>query len=200
MEEKQLQAELQSIRHLMERSTKFISLSGLSGILAGCYAILGGGAAYYFTKTYPQDPGILLIYLIITGVLVLLAAIGTAYYLSSSNARRAGQKVWNPASQGLFRAMAVPLLTGGFVVAILLWQQHYAFIIPSFLIFYGLALVAGGQFTFRDFRALGYIQIVLGLIALAMPGHDLLFWLLGFGFFHLLYGSMMYFKYERRKD
>jgi len=199
MEEKQLQSELQSIRHLMERSTKFISLSGLSGILAGCYALLGGGAAYYFSKIYSQEPGLLQIYLNIIGILVLFSAIGTAYYLSNRNAKRAGQKVWNPASQGLFRAMAVPLLTGGLVVVILLWQQHYAFIVPSFLIFYGLALVAGGQFTFRDFRGLGYVQIMLGLLALALPGNDLLFWLLGFGFFHLLYGSVMYFKYERRK-
>src|SRR5690554_6367063 len=199
MEEKQLQSELQSIRHLMERSTKFISLSGLSGILAGCYALLGGGAAYYFSKIYSQEPGLLQIYLNIIGILVLFSAIGTAYSLSNRNAKREGQKVWNPASQGLFRAMAIPLLTGGLVVVILLSQRYYAFIVPSFLILFRLSMMPGGQFSFWDFRGLGYVQIMLGLLALALPGNYLMFWLLGFGVFHFLYGSVMYFKYERRK-
>lgn len=199
MEDKQLQSELQSIRHLMERSTKFISLSGLSGMLAGCYAIGGALLADYYMKQFSGDPARLQHILILIAVLVLVAAIGTAYYLSRRNARRAGQRVWNPASQGLFRAMLIPLLTGGTFVGIAVWHQYYSFIVPAFLIFYGLALVAGGQFTFRDFRGLGYVQIVLGLLALAFPGYDLVFWLIGFGFFHLLYGSVMYFKYERKR-
>lgn len=199
MENKQIQTELQSIRHLMERSTKFISLSGLSGILAGCYAIIGGCVAKFLMDQYTHDVPLLQVYLILTASLVLIVAIGTAYFLSRKNAKRAGQQVWNPASQGLFRAMLIPLLTGGVFVLIALIKQHYEFIVPAFLIFYGLALVAGGQFTIRDFRALGYIQIGLGLLALFLSGNDLLFWLIGFGFFHLLYGSVMYFKYERRK-
>lgn len=199
MEDKQLQSELQSIRHLMERSTKFISLSGLSGILAGCYAIGGAILADYYMKHFSLDHASLQNILILIAVLVLVAAIATAYYLSRRNAARAGKSVWNPASQGLFRAMLVPLLTGGGFVVIAVWQQHYSFIVPAFLIFYGLALVAGGEYTFRDFRGLGYVQVVLGLLALAFPGHDIIFWLVGFGFFHLLYGSVMYFKYERKR-
>src|ERR1700759_3425393 len=46
MEENKIHDDLTAIRSLMERSQKFISLSGLSGILAGIYALIGAAAAY----------------------------------------------------------------------------------------------------------------------------------------------------------
>jgi len=46
MENKSVHQNLESIRQLMERSVKFVSLSGLSGILAGIYALIGAVLAY----------------------------------------------------------------------------------------------------------------------------------------------------------
>ena len=42
--------QLSDIRQLMERSSRFISLSGLSGVFAGIYAIIGAGAAYWYLR------------------------------------------------------------------------------------------------------------------------------------------------------
>ena len=39
--------DLASMRKLMERSVKFMSLSGLSGVLAGIYALAGVAIAYF---------------------------------------------------------------------------------------------------------------------------------------------------------
>ncbi len=57
MEEKEIHDELSAIRGLMERSSKFISLSGLSGILAGVYALIGATIVYY--EVYSKMPALL---------------------------------------------------------------------------------------------------------------------------------------------
>jgi hypothetical protein len=70
-------------------------------------------------------------------------------------------------------------------------------IASALLIFYGLALVAGSEFTYTEVKWLGIAEILLGLIALCIPAYGLLLWAIGFGLLHILYGSIMYFKYER---
>ena len=39
--------DLQAIREIMERSSKFLSLSGLSGIFAGVCALIGAAIAWF---------------------------------------------------------------------------------------------------------------------------------------------------------
>ena len=127
MDHKQLGAELHSIRSLMERSAKFISLSGLSGILAGFYALMGAGAACVlmyrthglsFSSDYLPSTSAVMWQLTGIGVGVLVAAVATALLLSRRKARALGQQVWNPASKGLLRAVAYPLVTGGLLALI----------------------------------------------------------------------------------
>lgn len=207
MNQEQLQSELLSIRHLMERSVKFISLSGLSGILAGCYALIGAALGYRevygfsskvgYRDNYVTEDSVLL-KLVIIALVVLLLSIGTAVWLSARKARKQGQGIWNPASRGLLKAVGVPLVTGGLFVLVMIARGTYGLIAPACLIFYGLALVAGSQYTYRDVKGLGILQIVLGLLAACLPGYGLVFWSLGFGALHILYGFIMYFKYDRR--
>lgn len=47
MESKNYQEELAHIRQMMERSSRFISLSGLSGVIAGIVALLGSFYVYF---------------------------------------------------------------------------------------------------------------------------------------------------------
>lgn len=231
MEEKELQDELASIRSLMERSSKFISLSGLSGILAGVYALIGAGVAYmvidnasanryiFFNgvKTHvplaPTDTPVFSRYIIdrslvweLAGVAlaVLLASVITAILLSSRQAKRKGQPMWGTASRSLLFHMGVPLITGGCLIAVLIFfkegsafHPYYGLVAPASLIFYGLALLSASNFTFTDVKYLGLFEIVVGLTAACFPGHGLLFWAFGFGVLHIIYGSMMYFKYDK---
>lgn len=206
MEDKDLLAEISSIKSIMERSTRFISLSGLSGVLAGIYALIGAGFAYkliyadVYTEGYLcyQQDNIGKLFLIASAVLVL--SIVTGIWLTFRKASKKGQLVWNQTSKSLLMSGALPLLTGGCFVLILFSQGHYSIIAPGCLIFYGLSLVAASQYTFGDVKWLGICEVGLGLVATLLPGFGLAFWAIGFGVLHILYGTIMHFKYDRESS
>jgi hypothetical protein len=59
-------------------------------------------------------------------------------------------------------------------------------------------LINASKYTFNDIRYLGFCEIILGLGAAVYVGYGLYFWALGFGILHIIYGAMMYYKYERK--
>uniref|UniRef100_UPI003D7FD13D hypothetical protein n=1 Tax=Pedobacter sp. TaxID=1411316 RepID=UPI003D7FD13D len=172
MKDQDIYAELSSIRNLMERSTKFISLSGLSGVLAGIYALIGAYVGYklIYAKNsglhtrdfYVNDPQVIW-NLVIIALAVLILSIATCIFLSHRQALKKHENFWNPVSKRLLVNMAVPLVTGGLLISIFIFRGYFGVIASACLIFYGLALVAGSQFTFSDVKWLGFCEIVLGL-------------------------------------
>lgn len=202
---------LTEIRSLMERSSKFLSLSGLSGVSAGLIALAGAAVVYMRLRTswltvlsYDRldmydDAAQYTIeqFLVTVAVVVLGLALLSGTYFTVRKARRQGQTVWNASSQRLLWAMAVPLATGGVFCIALLYYNLIWLAFPSTLIFYGLALLNGGKYTLRDVESLGYCEISLGLLSLFWPGYNLLTWAIGFGVLHIAYGLAMYYKYER---
>jgi len=114
-----------------------------------------------------------------------------------TNAKKAGEKIWNPTSRRVLINFLIPLITGGIFALLLLKNKHYGLIAPVTLLFYGLACLNASKYTLRDVRYLGITQIILGLIAVEFSGYGLYFWVIGFGLCHILYGSMMYYKYDR---
>lgn len=206
---------LTEIRSLMERSSKFLSLSGLSGISAGVVALVGAivvsarlrtglftvlrhdySNAYYTTMNHQEVRQ----FLVMVAVIVLVLALLSGSYFTIRKARRQGQTVWNTSSQRLAWAMLVPLATGGVFCLALLQYNLIWLAFPVTLIFYGLALLNGSKYTLRDVESLAYCEIGLGLIALFWPGYNLLTWALGFGVLHIAYGLAMYVKYERTTE
>lgn len=201
MEEKDYLKDIQDIRSMMAQSSQFISLSGLSGILAGIYALVGAYFAYYLITndrsyyiTYESTTFKLLLLIAAT---VLLLSIVTSYLLTVRKAKKVGEKVWNPTSRRLIVNFSIPLVTGGIFSLLLLKSGYFLIIAPITLIFYGLACVNASKYTLRDVRYLGITQIILGLISTEFPGYGLHFWALGFGICHILYGSIMHYKYDR---
>lgn len=198
--------DLASIRNIMERSSRFVSLSGISGIMAGIYALIGAGIAYYLIY-YPHSPfGFRFHYvnetrtilqLGLTAFLVLAATLLTGYVFTVKKAKKQRSKIWDKTSKRLLMSGAIPLITGGFFILVLISRGYFIIVSPSCLIFYGLALVNASNYTFDDIKYLGYAQIVLGLITALIPGYGLIFWALGFGVFHIIYGLMMHYKYDR---
>ncbi len=198
--------DIASIRTMMERSAKFISLSGMSGVLAGIYALAGAAAAYALIQ-YPRSPFQyrvqsladydVLIKLLGIAVVVLVASIGTGMWLSHRKASKHGVKVWNAASRALVINMMIPLVTGGIFILVMLYTGHFGLAAPSCLIFYGIALINASPNTFDEIRYLGFCEIGLGLLSAAMPGYGLAFWALGFGVLHIIYGVIMYKKYDK---
>jgi len=206
MQEKDIYSELSSIRNLMERSTKFISLSGLSGIMAGIYALIGAYAGYKivygnsgdldYRDHYVNAPETLFS-LLLVAVAVLIFSILTGIWLTIRQARKKGENFWNPVSKRLLTNMTIPLVTGGLFIMVLTIRGEYGIIASACLIFYGLALVSGGQYTFSDVKWLGFCEIILGLLAALFPGYGIIFWVTGFGLLHILYGTIMHFKYNQ---
>lgn len=197
--------DIASIRTMMERSAKFISLSGLSGVLSGVYALAGATAAY-FTVHYPASPADYrmesvqapeaVFKLIVIAVAVLVASILTGVWLSRKKAKKYGLKLWTPTSRTLLFNMLVPLVTGGVFILTMLFTGHFGLAAPACLIFYGLALIQASANTFQEVRYLGFCEIVLGLVSALMPGYGLIFWAAGFGVLHIVYGAIMHNKYD----
>ncbi|WP_189604086.1 hypothetical protein [Salinimicrobium marinum] len=199
--------DLSEIRSMMERSTRFLSLTGWSGIMAGVYALAGAYIAYrFYYQNFDTDSLSAGQYTIVTGnvldlvflgVAVLVLAIGTAIILSQRKSTKKGERLWNAAARRLITNMAISLITGGVFILILLSKGLFVFAAPASLIFYGLALLNASKFTFEELRSLGIIQVVMGLIAAIFVNHALLFWALGFGVMHIIYGIYMHLKYEK---
>lgn len=198
--------DLASIRDIMERTAKFISLSGLSGVLAGFYALAGATAAYFIVH-YPISPIEYRVYsasapdtlwkLLAIATIVLILSVGTGFYLSSKKALKHGVKFWGGATRKLVINLMIPLVTGGLFILIMLGSGHYGLAAPASLIFYGLALINASSNTFDEIRYLGFSEIVVGLACAALPGYGLAFWAFGFGVLHIFYGAIMYNKYDK---
>lgn len=206
MEKQDLYAELSSIRNLMERSTKFISLSGLSGIMAGIYALVGSYIGYKIV--YPTSGGLqyrdsyinetnVMINLTLVAAGVLIFSVVTGVWLTIRQANKKGERFWNPVSKRLLINFAIPLFTGGLFILVMIFRGNYGIVASASLVFYGLALVASSQYTFSDVKWLGVLEILLGLFAALFPGYGIIFWSIGFGLLHILYGTIMHFKYKQ---
>lgn len=200
-------ADLQAIRSMMQRSSKFLSLSGWSGVMAGIYGLL---AAYIAQQQLGFDPTSLesaklsgmeaydaLRGMMLLAAILLVLSIGTAAWMAQQKAQKLGEVVWTAASRRLLADLAVPLLTGGLLLLALAWLGYHVLLLPASLLFYGLTLYQAGPVTYTALRILGLLNIALGFLALLITEHALLFWAVGFGLLHIVYGLFIHFRYEK---
>jgi hypothetical protein len=199
--------DIEEIRSLMEKSSKFISLSGWAGIFAGVFALLGSYIALTYLDFNPQSLSVdtennpfqqkQIFSLVQLALLVFLLAISFALFFTHRRAKRKDELLWTPTAKRLVMNMAVPLFTGGILILLFISHGLIGFIAPFSLLFYGLALFTISKFTFDEVKILGLIEILLGLISVYKVSLGLLFWAIGFGVVHIVYGIYVYFKYER---
>lgn len=198
--EKHLQ-DLKEIRLLMERSTKFLSLSGLSGIAVGVVALIAAFIVYSENIWHPINETVMatdhVSFLVSLALATFLCALLVGFIFTKRKANKIGEKVWNKLSQKLLIHLGIPLLVGGLFAFALLVKGVIWPLAGLTLVFYGLALINGSQFTFREIYYLGVCEIILGIIALFWVGYSLLFWAIGFGVLHIIYGARMYNKYDK---
>ncbi|GAA4959454.1 hypothetical protein [Algibacter aquimarinus] len=202
MESKDYLKDISDIKDMMNKSSRFISLSGLSGILAGVYALIGASIAYWLVTTYSN--GILTLdgwvfkTCLFTLFMVAVLSIVTGIILTTIKAKKHDAKIWDTTSRRLVFNFLIPLIAGGLYILIILSQGKYGQSGGLMLIFYGLALVNASKYSIGDIRYLGYVQIILGLIGAWEPGYGFWLWVLGFGIMHIIYGTWMYLKYDRK--
>ena len=195
--------DIKAIRDMMEKSSKFLSLSGLSGVFAGFFAVAGAAFAYFYLLKDPaatdynhkQEALILLA----DALLVLLFSIGFGIYFSWKKARKNKQSLFNSVTWRAIYNLAIPLIAGGIFSFLLLWHGDIGLVTASTLLFYGLALINTSKYTFDEIHYLGIIEVALGLLAAAFLRYGIVFWTIGFGFCHVLYGGIMYNKYDKKK-
>ena len=201
---------IQDIRSMMQRSSRFISLSGLSGIAAGLWALIGAYFAYDWIYEYYigyEEAGYtgaafqnLEWNLLLLAGAVLAASLISAFYFTWRRAKKHRQPLWDPTSRKLLINTAIPLITGGLFILAMLQYNDWKFVAPACLVFYGLALINGSKYTLSEIRYLGFCEIILGLINTQFIGYGLYFWAIGFGVLHIIYGFLMWWKYERGEN
>lgn len=193
------QRDLTEIRAMMERSTKFLSLSGLAGVMAGIYALVGVLLA---VRTIGFDPtGVAAAVepgpVVLLASVILILAIGTAALLSWRKARIKGERIWNAASRRVLGRMAIPLVAGGLLILLLLVEGLAGLAAPLSMVFYGIALYGISEYTYRELGYLGLLQIALGLVAVWLIEYSLWLWAIGFGLLHIIYGIYIHLRHER---
>ena len=211
MENHQNIEDLKHIRNLMERSSKFLSLSGFSGIAAGVIALVGAAIAYFIVfeqgaVKYDEHMRALgngstmdiRLKMAVLAASVLACAVGAAWYFSSRKAKRAGTRLWTSTARRTLYHFMIPLVAGGIFCVVLAVNHDIHLVGSATLIFYGLALINSGKFTVDEVHYLGLSELVLGFLAGVFLNYGLLFWALGFGVMHIVYGIRMYHKYDRR--
>lgn len=206
---------LSEIKNLMERSTKFISLSGLSGVIAGFTALIGAAVAYlrmdYYLGTVSmdystsrsvtiEDMNTLTLELIGIAMTVLVISLIAGVLLTIKESNKNGQSIWDKNSMSLLTNLLIPLGAGGMFCLILIYHNLFVLVAPATLIFYGLALVNASKYTITEIKYLGILEISLGLLSAIFVGEGLFFWSIGFGILHIIYGTLMHFKYNKNSN
>lgn len=205
-EKKDYIQDIADIKYMMERSSKFLSLSGWAGILAGIYGL---AAAYVVSEIWEFNPNTIVVtvddgnyfaylqHILFLSAGVFILAIATSVIFSYRNANKRGETLWNPTSKRVFVHLMIPLMAGGIFALILISKGLLGLLAPATLLFYGLGLINVSKFTYREVGVLGGIQIILGLAATYFIEYAVLLWAIGFGAVHIVYGIYIHYKYER---
>ncbi|KAA9338381.1 hypothetical protein F0P96_05980 [Hymenobacter busanensis] len=203
-------AQLTEIRSIMERSSRFISLSGLSGIGAGVVALAGAAFGHWYLTSHYGEGGFVrlmegstearastLPFLLGLAVGTVLLAFAVAFWFTRRRALQDGRTLWDGAARRLFWSLAVPLVVGGLFCIQLYVRGAAGLVVPAMLVFYGMALLNASKYTLDEIKLLAYTMLLLGLVASLLPNYAFLFFALGFGLGHIGYGLLMYNRYER---
>ena len=199
--------DIAEIRSIMERSTKFLSLSGFAGIGAGVVALAGAWKAWemftadgvvldYSATAADLEPGTR-ISLVLLGVAVLVLALAIAWFFSRRIIRQHAEPVNGTVMRHLVLSFALPILVGMIMTLLLFTHGPLWPVVPSMLLFYGLGLFSAGSVTFGEVRTLVVLEILLGLAAALLPEFGLYFWAAGFGVLHIVYGILFFRKYRQ---
>ncbi len=204
--------DITAIRTMMERASKFLSLSGLSGVMAGLVATIGGIFVYWYLEIHAIDSGLLknigfeypdfrkvVLNVAIVAFLVLSLSVGSAVFFTLRKAKGINKLIFDTNAIRILLSIFVPMLVAAIVILALLTKNYFDLIVPTMFFLYGLGLINAGYFTFRDVSYLGYLELVLGAICLVFPEWSIQLWVVGFGLLHMVYGTIMYLKYDRKE-
>ena len=207
--------DLSSIKAMMEKSSKFSSLSGMSILLTGLLAIVGATFVFFdigfsvseveisysqliSKKGTPEDLFLKIKLLVTIASVILLVSLVILYFSAKSKSSKEGISLLNPTFVRTLKSLFIPLFSGGIFSLFLIHHQLYGLVAPATLIFYGLGLVNASKHSYEELEKLGYVELILGITASYFMGMGLLFWMIGFGLGHVVFGMYLHFKYDRK--
>lgn len=199
MEKEKYINDLREIRMIMSRSSRFLSLSGLSGMSTGLIALVGALLAHQlvfknhdllvFGVVPIKEESLHTLLLIALGTLML--SILSALWFTRRKSKKENQHAWDLQAKRLLINLLIPLTTGGILCLIFLLKGYVGLLPAMTLIFYGLALINGSHHTLSHIRYLGMADIALGIVALLFIEQSLYVWMVGFGVLQIIYGLMI---------
>lgn len=216
IENQQSYRDLSHIKNMMERSSRFISLSGWSGVSAGICALIGAWVAHPYVmgrkdflidrnanSIYEEGFSFSLIFnnrLFWIAGITFIAALISAFIFTYLKSKKDNTPLLGKAARRLMFNVCMPIVVGGVFILKLTEYGTFGLVAPACLLFYGLALINASKYTLVEIRYLGYAQIILGLISMGFVGYGIYFWAIGFGLLHIFYGLYMWKKYELNAD
>jgi len=202
------------VKEMMEKSSKFSSLSGLSIIYTGILALIGG-VIIYFDLSFslsekeisysqlinrnanPDDLYTKVKLLVYIASVILILSLLLLYVSAKSKAKKEQVNLFTSSFARTLKSLFVPLFSGGIFSLFLIHHGLYGLVAPATLIFYGLGLINASKHSYDELEKLGYVELFLGISASYFMGTGLIFWVIGFGFGHVLFGIYLHFKYDR---
>ena len=192
--------DIKAIREMMERSSKFQAINGLSLVIAGVLAVAGAAFAYFYLRDLSQTDfnRTQVTWILLADALVVLGlAIGVITLFSWRKAKKNNQNLFNKVTMRAAYNLMIPLAAGGIFSLVLLYNGNVGYIASTTLIFYGLALINASKFTVGEIHFLGICEVIVGLLAAVYLYHGIYWWTIGFGIFHIIFGIIMYVKYDK---
>ena len=203
------------IKDLMEKSSKFSNVSGIAVLFTGFLALIGATFIYFdigfsvsdvhisYNQLISQNgkPDVLNIklkLLISIASLILATSLITLYITARNKSGNEGIPLFNSSFSRTLKSLFIPLFSGGVFCVFLLYHQMFGLVAPATLIFYGLGLISCSKYSYYELEFLGYFELVLGFIASYFMGTGLLFWIIGFGIAHILFGYYIHVKYDKK--
>lgn len=205
-------AALAEIKKMMQSSARIFSLSGWSGVWAGIIALLGvayvrfahPAIAQQFELSIANNQRLIISNtlkgeLTVATVLVFcISVIGALFFSIRKNKKQGYASNYNEVGKKLIIQLAIPIFAGAVFCMHFLNRDALQYLVPCSLVFYGLGLINCSKYTFSDIKYLGLLEVVLGLIAIICMQFHLLIWAIGFGLLHIMYGIMMWYKFDKK--
>lgn len=196
---------LSELKGILSRNTRFLSFSGLAGVIAGVLALIGQTVAVMYYLSHPEiditkklAPEHAIVFLTISAAIMILS-VGVGYVLTNKNIKKTGEKLNSGLIKNTLLNICLPIAVGG-VMCLMAYMQGHNMVIPSYmLLFYGLALFGGSKYSFDDLKMVGSAFILLGMVSYFDPSLSIFTWGLGFGILHIVYGLQIYFQRERKR-
>ncbi|MDR1097444.1 MAG: hypothetical protein LBL57_04865 [Tannerella sp.] len=194
--------DLKAIRQMMEKSSKFLSFNGLSIVFAGLFATAGAIFAHLFLKGFfgsEYSPTQRMMLYLADALTVLCLSVGAVTLFCRKKAKASREPLFSSATRRAAYSLLLPLFAGGIFSLVLLFRGDIHIVCSATLLFYGIGVVNTSRYTFPELNCLGIIEVILGLSSLFFTGSGLYFWTAGFGLCHIIFGLIMYFRYEKNK-